>query len=233
MSVTSKSVVFKLVKRVAFDILLLFGIYLPYGLIVLFASTGYEWNHPYVGGDKPGAGPKLSISTMGWKLGHYWVLIFYVVFVAGFLIYQMRLFSKVSGRKNKILNWITWIGAALLIIGSCLPVDDTLYTPGVKQSWWDLAHSLLCQFGVYMLILAVVLVFVVCCFEIKGDKIRIIIPFCALVFIGSVGLLAFEVASLYEIWYSFACLVFLSYLTLLYEISERHEVKAKRKPKPS
>jgi len=218
----------KLIRRVTFDWFLLVGVYLSY---VLFTVIHHS--------DEIAR----SLSGLGWRAGNIGKLIFYVLFTIGFLIYQMRLFIKLSGRKHRLINWMMIVGAFFMVLGSSFPIKDNQYIPNVSTAV-DVLHTVFGTIGIGIVVVTISLMVIAYCRETKGtlkQKAMIFVPFIALLVIGGVGFVtttaggdAFAtvgenpfLSGIFTLMATFMAMVYVQYLTVCFEVAEKEPAPTK------
>ena len=234
----------KLFKRMAFDWFLLIGLFLPFMIFTIarflpFNVMDFDGNiqdaiNNYFG-NYPGGQPKThnpqpgmnsvtgrSLSSLAWILNAGWgTLIFSLVFVIGFMVYQAFLFTRINGgRKRRKMNVsviaVMIAGAVIMTVGSFLPIDIVDTTLG---DW----HSYLCQIGAVIMVLATGLMVTFFCIVVKGKwrtKSIAITAFAVLTALAVVGIIVLPFFSaLFSLASTFMAMVYVHYFTVTYELT--------------
>lgn len=204
----------KLLQRIIFDWMLLIGIFLSFTIFTAVEQSAYMHR---------------SLSGLGWRVGKLGRLFFYTFFTIGFFIYQVRLFTKQSGRKHHTINWIMYVGSLILLIGACMPIGSN------REAILDILHSRFCQIGTAAMALSVGLMSVAYCRETKTtlmQKAMIIVPCFAVLFLGTLGLFKTGrpgaiVTAIFTLMATFMVMVYTHYLTVSYELAEKSPIKSK------
>lgn len=204
----------KLLQRIVFDWFLLVGIYLSYVIFTAVQQSEHIWR---------------SLTALGWLVEEedgrrYWGrLAFYALFTVGFLIYQTRLFTKISGRKQHAINWLMFAGAFFLVAGCCIPVNG--------DATWIIGrtHTLFVQIGSVIMVLAIGLMVLTYCRKTtaeKSSKVRLSVTYLAIAVIMALGLLFtgardVTVCAMFSLMATFMVMAYTHFLTVSYELAPK------------
>jgi hypothetical protein len=198
----------KLLQRIVFDYMLI-GLYLSFVIFtaIEFINSGDIYR---------------SLSGLGWRAGELGRLAFYIFFTIGFFIYQMRLFTKLSGRKHLVINWVMIIGSVFLLAGSCCPL-------GTGGNALDIVHVIFCQSGAVFMLGAIGLMVIAYCREtatLRSTKAKVYIPYFFMVVLCIAGFLTGGVpgvisSAMYSMMATFMAMIYFQYLTVCFELAPR------------
>jgi len=223
----------KLIKRIAFDWFLLVGLYMSFVLFIIIEVGFTTYESEYA--DVPLSNMLRSLTGIGWRQGDMGKLIFYLLFTVGFMVYQACLFKKLSGKKHRTIFWMMIAGSALMIVGSCFPVEGNKFIPNVPYVI-DVLHTVISTAGIGVIVVAVGLMVIAYCRETVGtikSKAMVFVPFIALLVMGVVGFIsttsgneAFATAgqkaflgAAFTLMATFMAMVYVHYLTVCFEVA--------------
>ena len=129
------SVVMEKSMKIKLSIMLLFivGVYLPFFIVLMLKYDTFN----------------TTLSGIGWRENGLGFLLVYIFLTVPSLIYQIFLFLNLSGKKSKLLKSLILAGSILIAIGALFPVRES------SPAYSHFLHSILCQIGSVVSILAV------------------------------------------------------------------------------
>ena len=198
----------KLIGRIALDWFLLVGIFIPFVFVI----------HHVTASAVPGGLFTFSLSTFGWKVGLWWVLAIYAIFIAGFAVYKAIVFSKISIRRDIAVRILVFTGAFLILFGSALPVND-------YHDFFDRIHGHLCQIGILLVGVAAIIMIYRYWRDTNGNMVTFIIPIIVFLVLGAIGFIEFRTGGHFQIALALGAMVMLSYITTKYEIAPKKDIK--------
>jgi len=133
-----------------------------------------------------------SLSRIGWQLGGFRFLVTYILYTVPFMIFQFATFQIMSDRKTKLLKALILAGGMLIAVGALFPVKES------SPRYSHFLHSLLCQIGSGLTIIAVTYMFVLFCKRNKQNVKAAAIIYAHLLIIVAAAYLLLHTAALFE-----------------------------------
>jgi len=133
-----------------------------------------------------------SLSRIGWQLGGLKFLLLYIVYTVPFMIYQISTFQIMSDKKTKLLQALIFVSGILITVGAIFPVKES------SPPYSHFLHSLLCQIGSGLSIIAVTYMVVLFCKRNRRNVKAAAILYAQLLTIVAIGYLLLNTAALFE-----------------------------------
>jgi len=218
----------KTVGRIVFDWMLLIGLYVPFVLFMM-AEVPHLTNVQHGG----------SLSGIGWRFGFMGYLIFYILFMAGFLLYQALLLLKIRERKDwlhYVIFVLAIVGPVIMMLGAFMPTsgdganypistNPVLYNLPLSVIYvTDFLHTVLTPIGTVLYGFCIGFMVFAIIRDIKSDafgKLRILMPAVVILFFAVFGMLTLPhwVSAMFSVLMSFMVLVYLHYVVVSYELA--------------
>ena len=163
-------------KRLNYIMAFLGVVYLPF---LVFLSSQYDILND-------------SLSRIGWQLGGLKFLLVYVVYTVPVMIYQIFTFHIMADKKTKLLKALVFTGGMLITVGAIFPVKET------SPQYSHFLHSLLCQLGSGVTIIAITYMVVLFCKRNRQNVKAAAILYAQLLTIVAIAYLLLNTAALFE-----------------------------------